>query len=167
MHDIKISSEYRALFNPAFCAVLLREASLSAERTAKVRGTESFSFCASFLILPAVLHEPIRRKLPKTVATSFATWLSSNPLLRSQFVSLAGITKEITRQGMLFGVSHGALSIEAGRLTPSGSMKLQLPEYESGATEMGECVRAAQFMGRWLPSAGNTTTVLALLGMRA
>ncbi|WP_308410851.1 MULTISPECIES: three component ABC system middle component [Burkholderia] len=167
MSDTRASAEYRALFNPAFCAVLLREACLGAERESKSRDVEPLSFAASFLVLPAVLHEPIRRELPKTIATSFATWLAENPLLRSQFASLARVTKDITRKGLLFGSTHGALSLAAGQVHAAGSMKIQVPELDEAKSEMGQCLRGAHFMGRWLALAGNTTTTLALIGMRA
>lgn len=167
MSETNVSAEYRALFNPAFCAVLLREACMGAETEAKSRQVEPLSFAESFLVLPAVLHEPIRRKLPKTIATTFAAWLAENPLLRSQFASIATVTKEITRQGLLFGATHGALSLEAGRVRAAGSMKIQLTDFDETNSEIGQCIRSARFTGRWLALAGNPTTLLTLLGMRA
>ncbi|WP_116313793.1 three component ABC system middle component [Cupriavidus taiwanensis] len=167
MSETKASVEYRALFNPAFCAVLLREACLGAERESKSRDVEPLSFAASFLVLPAVLHEPIRRALPKSIATSFATWLAENPIIRSQFAAVATVTKDITKNGLLFGATHGALRLDAGSVRTAGSMKIQAPEFDEANSDIGRCLRAARFMGRWLALAGNTTTTLALIGMRA
>jgi len=164
---MRVSAEYRALFNPAFCAVLLREACSGAEAESKSRHVEPLSFAESFLVLPAVLHEPIRRELPKTIATTFAAWLAENPLLRSQFASIAAVTKEITKQGLLFGSTHGALSLEAGKVRAAGSLKIQLSDFDEANSEMGQCIRSARFTGRWLALAGDPTTLLALLGIRA
>lgn len=167
MSKANASAEFRALFNPAFCAVLLREACMGAETEAKLRQVEPLNFAETFLILPAVLHEPIRRQLPRTVATTFAAWLAENPLLRSQFASIATATKEITRQGLLFGATHGALSLETGRVRAAGSMKIQLTDFDEASSEMAQCIRSARFTGRWLALAGSSTTLFALLGMRA
>lgn len=167
MNNTYASREYRALFNPAFCAVLLREACLGAESEANAQRISPLSFSESFLILPAVLHEPIRSKLPKTIATTFAAWLAENPLLRSQFASVATVTKEITRQGLLFGATHGALKLENGGVRAAGSMKVKSNGLDEASSEMGQCFRSARFVGRWLALAGNPITLFALLGMKA
>ena len=167
MKDSMVSPQYRALFNPAYCAALLHEACRGAQRESRTDQLGPLSFAACFLVLPTVLHRPIREALPKSISTSFATWVSEHPLLRSQLASMALVTKDLTSKGLLFATSHGALTLEHGHVRSSGSMRAAIFDKNEPSSEMAQCMRSAYFVGRWLALAGTTPTTLALIGMRA
>jgi hypothetical protein len=67
---------------------------------------------------------------------------------------------------ILFASVHGLISFSDGdRLLPS-PRPAALSRYLDEATqEVRDCVRRAEFVGRWFAAAGTPTTVMALWGV--
>lgn len=164
MNWVRRPVEEQALFNPAFGALLLWEAAIAAQHEAAARQDAQLHFATSFLVLPMVLHEPTRAALPASVATSAAAWLSDNPLMRSQISVAASVTKQFTKEALLFGANHGLFRIENGFLNAevNAIRPNQLAKVSKGDVHVSRL--AARFVGRWFALAGNANTVMTLFG---
>lgn len=62
-----------SLFDPAYCAVLLRQAVNGYQKTA-LRGLDN----AALMVSPVVLHQATRDLLPGTIATKLHFWASGS-----------------------------------------------------------------------------------------
>lgn len=148
----------RALFNPAFIALLLRRAAAGHQRDHH----RPLPLMLAFLVPPLVLHGPTRRALPP-LNTRLASWATRNPLLRAELAVRAPRLTPITRRALRFGVRHGLIEFEANGLSPGHTAS---PTGEPQTDDSAECLRAAELLGRWLPRTGSDVTVYALLGVR-
>jgi hypothetical protein len=147
-----------AMLNPALLASVIAAA---AEEYTRANGGAMPSSLA-FLVAPLVLHRGTREALPKRTSTHWTTWLSRNPVLRAGFPPRARSLAGPVRDGLRFGLAHGALSVTAsgglqGRLVPHAR-----PE-EIG--DMPAVLHAAGFVGKWLTKFDQPATAYALLGV--
>lgn len=152
--------EVAHLFNPAFCALILRHA---VKAYAKERG-DGMALGLAGLVLPVLLHGRTRDALPATTGALLHTWLQANPEVQ---VGLARRVRAIaphTREAALFGLQRGVLAVSDGLLTaPAIRLRAYTPLPES---EAEVSVRRAGFLGRWFAKSGSAATVLALWGLR-
>jgi hypothetical protein len=157
------SREERALLNPSFCANLLW---YGASGYAGVDGS-ALSFEEAFLVLPFVLHRETREALPRGTNTSLAVWLDDNPLVRGRIATRAQLLVPFTKEGMLFAGAHGFIHIKEGRVRANEAWKQVVNSLVRGSSdEVRECVKRAEFVGKWFAMAGSASTVLALMGVR-
>ena len=157
------SIEERNLLNPGFCATLLWHA---AQGYASERKTP-MAIEVSFLVLPFVLHLETRESLPRAITTSLPTWLSEHPLVRTRLGERAAMLRPFTREALVFGGSHGLLSISQDGVRAHDEMKKRVnAALKTTSDEVRECARRAEFLGRWLEKAGGPETVMALLGVQ-
>lgn len=157
------SIEERNLLNPGFCATLLWHA---AQGYASERNT-AMAIELSFLVLPFVLHGETRESLPRSITTSLATWLAEHPIVRTRLGERAATLRSFTREALVFGGSHGLLSLAQDGVRANAEMKKRVnAAVKLTSDEVRECAKRAEFLGRWLEKAGGTETVMALLGVR-
>lgn len=157
------SIEERNLLNPGFCATLLWHA---AQGYASERNTP-MAIELSFLVLPFVLHRETREGLPRNITTSLPTWLAEHPIVRTRLGERAATLRSFTREALVFGGSHGLLSLAYDGVRANAAMKRRVTAgLKPTSDEVRECAKRAEFLGRWLEKAGGTETVMALLGVR-
>jgi hypothetical protein len=157
------SIEERNLLNPGFCAMLLWHA---AQGYASERNTP-MAMELSFLVLPFVLHLETRESLPRNITTSLPIWLAEHPVVRMRLGERAATLRSFTREALVFGGSHGLLSLEQDGVRAKEDMKRRVnTALKLTSDEVRECGKRAEFLGRWLEKAGGTETVMALLGVR-
>lgn len=157
------TSEERALLNPAFCSQLLWQASLGYSLAVG----QGLPFEQAFVVLPFVLHSPTRAALPRDARTSLAVWLARNPLARGKIVERARLLVPFTREALIFGSVHRLLELAQGRVHSRSEWAGRLSAALDDATDDArDAAKRAEFVGRWLAKAGNSATVLALLGVR-
>lgn len=157
------SREERALLNPGFCANLLWHAAQGAASSAH----RALSFEESFLVLPFVLHRTTRQELPRSVRTSMAVWLDENPLSRGRVTSRARFLVPYTKEALLFGGIHGLLHIDGGAVHADSGWSVAVNKIvKESSEEVRDCAKRAAFIGNWFAGAGNSATVLALVGVR-
>ncbi|MCA1190017.1 MULTISPECIES: three component ABC system middle component [unclassified Saccharopolyspora] len=154
-------SETGALFNPAFCAVLLHKATKRYE----AKSSEGMPVTYAFLVLPCALHMPTREALPPTTAASMWIWLRSHPVLCMDFADRVRTFRGFTAAAIRYGIQHGALVGALGSLAP-GTL-LRRPRTLQPTQDWQACVRTAEFLGRWFGgTAADEATVLAQWGVR-
>lgn len=157
------SLEERNLLNPGFCATLLWHA---AQGHAVERNTP-MAIELAFVVLPFVLHRETRESLPRAITTSLPIWLSEHPILQIRLGERAASLRSFTREALVFGGSHGLLSLRQDGVRANAEMKRRVTTaLKDTSDEVRECAKRAEFLGRWFEKAGNTETVLVLLGVR-
>ncbi len=157
------SIEERNLLNPGFCSMLLWHA---VQGYASERSTP-MAIELSFLVLPFVLHGETRESLPRNVTTSLPTWLAEHPIVRMRLGERASTLRSFTREALVFGGTHGLLSLgEAGVRAKAEMKKRVAAGLKPTSDEVRECAKRAEFLGRWLAKSGGTETVMAMLGVR-
>ena len=157
------SIEERHLLNPGFCAMLLWQA---AEGYASERHLP-LAIEVSFLVLPFVLHKETRKCLPTNIRTSLPTWLAEYPIARARLGERASTLRAFTKESLIFGGSHGLLTIAQDGVRANANMKKRVnAALKATSDEVRDCAKRAKFLGRWLEKAGGPETVMALLGVR-
>ncbi len=156
-------AEERALLNPSFCSGLLWQASAGYDSSLHT----PLPFDISFLILPIVLQRETRESLPRTVRTSLAVWIDDNPLARLRVADRARVLASFTKEAMMFGGLHGLLELKGGAIAANQDWKKRIDDDLKDSTdEVRACAKRAEFVGKWLASAGTPGTVMAILGVR-
>ncbi|HLE57125.1 MAG TPA: three component ABC system middle component, partial [Rhodothermia bacterium] len=121
----------------------------------------------SFLALPFVLHRETRESLPRSIKSSLTTWLTEHPIVRTRLGERASALRSFTREALVFGGSHGLLSLSAEGVQANTEMKKRVTAgLKPTSDEVRACAKCAEFLGRWLEKAGDPETVMALLGVR-
>ena len=101
------------LFNPAYCALLLRHAVEGHHKTA-LRGLD---YAAAFMVLPVVLHKATRELLPGTISTKLHFWAQRHHEVRIGFAKRMQDMVPVTKEALLFGMQHEVLKLnEKGAL---------------------------------------------------
>ena len=157
------AQEEANLLNPPFCALIL---SLAVEDYAKTL-SDGMPYALAFLVLPIVLHKPTRELLPQRTTRALSSWLDEHEELRATFAERARALSPFVREALLFNLAHERLKLsEQGQLLV-GTKSRGFSSYVASATaEVKDCLTKAQFVGRWLTSAGNVPTIFALWGVR-
>ncbi|MBO0982095.1 three component ABC system middle component [Microbacterium sp. SD291] len=154
-------SETSALFNPAFCALLLNKACAAYEAKAEAAMPVTFAF----LILPSALHKPTRDALPGTTGSLMWSWLRNNPVILMDFADRVRTFRAFTGAAIGYGLQHTVLigspgSISAGNLG-------RRPRTLFPTSDWTDCVKAAEFLGRWIgASDADESTTLAHWGVK-
>ncbi|MGW0358533.1 three component ABC system middle component [Nocardia nova] len=157
----QFSREERALYNPAFTALIACRA---------VQGHE-FQYrqpCpVPVAVISAVmaLQPAVRRPMPKTLNSGLTRWLEENKAVKVAMTQNATAVATVVRPGLLLALHRDALRLgEEGRLTVTPG---RFTKTITGATDEIQAIqKAAYFLGRWLPSTGSLSTVMSLLGVR-
>jgi hypothetical protein len=153
--------EIAALFNPAFCAVLLRETTRGYHREAN----QGMPYPLVLLVLPIVLHKATRENLPGTTRTRLHVWLQNNPAARINFASRVRQFIPYTREALIFGIQHRVLITDDDGAFIHGQRRLSTLNWAEDS-EPEECRKQAGFVGRWFAQAGEATTIFAMWGIR-
>lgn len=161
--------EQRNLLNPAFCAVAVWHLARGYHAESTSLGLPSgLPLELAFVGSSLVLRGQTREQLPRTIATSLATWVLDHPLERSAVAKGAAMLRDTVREALIFGAQHGVLSLDGRLLNSNDGQKSTIAAYvRSSSDEVKECMRQALFAGRWMCKAGAPPTVLALLGVQA
>lgn len=160
-HPPLADSETSALFNPAFCAVLLNKACAAYEAKAGTAMPVTFAFIA----LPSALHKPTREALPTTTASSMWGWLRRNPIVLTDLAQRVRTFRPFTGAAITYGLSHAVLKGSIGSIA-SGAMNRR-PRTLFPTEDWTDCLKAAEFLGRWFGgSDADEATTLAQWGVR-
>ena len=156
-----LDSETSALFNPAFCAVLLNKACATYEEKA----AQAMPIMFAFLILPSALHKPTRDALPSTTAASMWSWLRTNPVLLMDFADRIRDFRAFTAAAVTYGLGQGVLVGSVGAIA-AGSIRRR-PRTLYPTDDWFACVKAAEFFGKWFGGSDtDEATMLAQWGVR-
>lgn len=153
--------EQARLLNPAFIAALLWA-------NAKGYGAvdeQGIPYPLSFVVIPVVLHKATRESLPRSTRTSLAAWLGENPHVHVRFAERAASLVPLVKEGLLFGVNGRLLDVSSWRIVAARRPRSMTGFLREASEEVADCVKKAEFVGKWFSSAGEYTTVMALCGV--
>lgn len=153
--------EVANLFNPAYCALVIRACSASYKQANGV----GLPFALSFLALPLVLHPMLSIHLPATARTKLHVWLQEKPEVKYAFPRRVLETNRYTREALHFGMAHRGLEItKAGRIVP-GKTKAK-PAVFSNNSSVSQAQLRAALVGKLFAQLDNATSVFAMFGVR-
>jgi len=158
--------EERNLLNPAFCATLIWHAAKGASENSNALRA-SLSFNEAFLILPLVLHQNTRESLPLRVSSSFPVWISANPLIVASLPERAKSLVPYTKEAIAFGSGGGIFRIEGQEIhiVSEHASSIRATMRRTSA-EVQQCMKKAEFLGKWFAYTGSQETIFTLLGVR-
>lgn len=154
-------AEEARLFNPAFCGELIGRAVCEHHRTRQA----ALSMATAFLVLPLTLHRPTREALPGRANTAFAGWVAEHAALLAELPERARRLRPVSREALLFALSHQLLALAGGELVP-GAEPIRLNARIAISTDEVNAARnAAGLLGRWFAGQGTQTAILQGMGI--
>lgn len=160
MTAVDLSREERALYNPAFTAVLSARAVQGYDKEYAAPCPLPVAVTAAVM----ALQPTIRAVLPATTGTGLMGWLDENDAVRIAMTRNAASLAAVVRPGLLFALQSRILHCHSGGLDP---VPRALAKTIKGDTEQSVAIQKAAFqLGRWLPSTRSLSTVLTLLGVQ-
>ena len=158
--------EERHLLNPAFCSSLLWAAARGAATKAGSHRA-SLSFFEAFLILPLTLHQKTSKTIPNIITSSLPVWVNSQPLIIASLPSRAKSLVRYTKEAIAFGGCYRLIEITAGQISSSAGFERSMNSMlRHSSEEVRECMKKAEFVGRWFVHTGAPETIFTLLGIR-
>ena len=149
--------EERANLNPAFLALLVRQAAAGYQEEAG----RALPVPLAFIALPVVLHRPTRGSLPR-ITTSLPVWLQDHQFLREGFAERARAISPAVREALIVALSSTVVRLVDGALEAG-----EEPRRPRRATAEARAIAArAHFVGRWLARAGDVATIYVLWGVK-
>lgn len=152
--------EQAHLLNPAFCGEILRRAIKSYNTNSK----QPFPYPLVFLILPVVLHRHTRENINLNTREQLHVWLQNNQSLRFGFAERARSLVSFTKEALNFLLQLDLIIINntaALQLTRKRTQQQNLPE----DSEIVDCFKKAEIVGRWYAKAGNAANVYTMWGV--
>lgn len=162
--------EQRNLLNPAFCAVTVWHLARGYDSESATLGMPASGLPIEFTFVGGsfVLRGQTRDQLPRTISSSLVTWVQDHPLERSAVAKGVVVLRGIVRDSLIFGAQHGLLTFNERRVIAEAGHARRISAYlRASSDDVRDCMRQANFVGRWLCKAGASQTVLALLGVQA
>lgn len=153
--------EIAHLFNPAFCALLVREGVLGFMEVSP----SGMPYPLVFLLLPIVLHKATRESLPVTVSTKMHPWIQQHQEARIGFSERCAAIAAYTREAILFAATGTFLAFTQEGTLHAPRLRLRRPTWPPDS-ESATCRQRARFVGRWLATAGDNATIFAMWGVR-
>jgi hypothetical protein len=154
------SPELAALFNPAFCSLLVYTGVAHYQKQDK----SGMPLPLAFLLLPVVLSSNLRETLPSTARTPFQLWLDREPQVKIQLAKRATNLAPITREALLFLVQRKRLALSGDRLLKVKVIK-GVTTLHSYAPELPPLVESVRILGNMFGKTNDAETVFASLGL--
>ena len=152
--------EVANLLNPAFGAIVLRDAVIAYGKAAD----GSMPFAVAFLILPLALHPATRQSLPKSTAALMHAWLEQNTALQADVVQRVRRMLPYTRESLVFALQHQFLAVNgSGRLV---NIRARMRDPFPDGSDPAACRGAAKFIGSWFGKVPDPSFLFSLWGMR-
>jgi hypothetical protein len=147
------------LINPAFCSELIRECVIAYRE----ESGNNLPFSLAILILPILLNSKIRSRMPKTKASTIHSWINENEDLKIGLSSQITNFLPFTRESIMFGIVHNAISIDdSGGL----ALKQRKGRLKSDDVEIKNCISKSALLGKLLHKSGSPLTIYSILGIK-
>ncbi len=158
--------EERHLLNPAFCSALLWAAARGAAARSSSTRT-SLYFFEAFLILPLVLHQKTRKTIPSNLTSSLPVWVNAQPLIVASLPNRARSLVPYTKEAISFGGCNRLIEVTEDKILSSPAAELSMKRMiRQSSEEVRECMKKAEFVGKWFAHTGSPETIFTLLGIR-
>lgn len=153
--------EEARLLNPAFIGATIWSC---ASGYASIQD-RALPYALAFVAVPVVLHKETRESLPKSINTSLASWLSRNTRAHVGFVDRSRALVPMINEAIIYSTNGSMLTLVDTHLIASDRPR-SISRFQREATdEVQDCIKKAEFVGKWFSRAGDYTTVMALWGV--
>lgn len=151
--------EVANLLNPAFCGEILRRCFYSYQK----HTNGYFPYPLVFLVLPIVLHKRTREMIKSRTKDQFDAWIHKHQEVRIGFAERAKQLIPITNEGLIFLLNSDSLEV-------TNNAKLLVKNYSPKKikedSEVSNCFKKSEIVGKWFAKSGNPTTIYTMLGVR-
>lgn len=154
------NSELAALFNPAFCSLILY-GGVTHHQKQDERG---MPLPVAFLLLPIILSANLRSALPSTARTTFHLWLDREPHVKIRLAKRAANLAPITREGLLFLLQRKRLLLSGERLQ-KGKIIKGLTTFADATQGLPDLLEGARILGTMLGKVDDVVTIFTSLGL--
>ena len=142
------------LLNPAFCGEVIRRAALSYNENA----SSTFPYAYSFLVLPILLHEETRNRLPKSTKSYLFAWVEMNDDLFYNFSKRARDMVPYTKESVMFLLQNEHIEIDStGGITVEKKRMKSIKNENMDEFEM--IMNRSKMLGKWLSKNTNVNSV--------
>lgn len=152
--------EVKNLLNPAFCGRVIYGTVSAYNKSAN----RDLPFPLVYLILPLILPRPIRIEINSR--TQLVNWVQRHQELIFNFGKRAGDLVEITNEAVELMLQTGYIILtdngELSKVITAGT----LSKTKHTDSEVTECLKKAEHVGRWFAGAGKVETIYISLGVR-
>lgn len=147
------------LINPAFCSEIMRVCVSAYKGESK----SNFPFALSVLVLPLILNNGIRERLPKNKSNTIHGWINENEDLKIGLANNITSFIPFTRETVMFAIAHNSLSIdESGNI----DVKPRREKFKTEDEEIKSCLKKAEIIGKIFSKSGNPLTIYSILGIK-
>jgi len=147
------------LLNPAFCGEVLKMCILEYQKINK----EGISFQLIFLILPLILNQDIRERIPSNSRKQFINWLEDNQIIKIDLPKSIKIMVPYTKESIMF-----LLMYETIRFKENGRIEVVQKRNKSTEekNEVTDCYKKAAVLGKLLAKAGSSQFIFTNIGIK-
>jgi hypothetical protein len=147
------------LINPAFCSEILRVCAIAY----KEESNSNFPFVLSVLVLPLILNNTIRKRLPNSKSNTIHGWINENEDLKIGLAKSISSYIPFTKETIMFAIAHNSLSIDE-----NGSLeaKHRRGKFKSDDMEINSCLKKAKVVGKIFSKSGSPLTIYSILGIK-
>lgn len=145
------------LVNPAFCGEIMRECVSAYKEESK----SNFPFALSFLVLPLILNNSIRERLPKNKSNTIHGWVNVNEDLKIGLANSINSFIPFTRETIMFAIVQNSLSIDE-----NGNIEIKPRQKKFKPEEIKSCLKKAVVIGKVFSKSGNPLTIYSILGIK-
>lgn len=142
------------LFNPAFCGEIIRVTAFSYNK----HSNNNFPFAFAYLVLPIILHEETRGRMPRSTRTYFFVWVEENDKLFFDFSTRTKNMVKSTKEALSFLLAYGRIDLtEIGEIITNNEKPKQ---YNSDDyKEYDEIIKKAMMLGKWLSTTSDVKSI--------
>lgn len=140
------------LINPAFCTEIMRECISSYKQEAN----NNFPFALTYLVLPLILNNRIRERLPKNKSNTIHAWINENEDIKIDLAKQITSFLPFTRETIMFALSQNSVEIsEHGDVVIKPRRRKMITE----DIEILSCLKKATILGKVLSKSGTPLTI--------
>jgi len=147
------------LINPAFCGEIMRVCASAYKQESR----NNLPFALSVLVLPLILNNGIRERLPKNKSNTIHGWINENEDLKIGLANSITSFIPFTRETVMFAIAHNSLSIdENGNI----DIKPRKKKFKTEDEEINSCLKKAEVIGKVFSKSGSPLTIYSILGIK-
>lgn len=146
------------LFNPAFCGEIIRATAKEYNK----HTNSKFPYAFAFIVLPIVLHNDTRKRMPRSIRTYFFVWVEQNDDLFFDFAKRTRSMVKYTKEALSFLLIHNKIQITENAeiiATDENVKKINKEEHQ----EYNDILKKAQMLGKWLSSTSDIKSIYSFL----
>ncbi len=150
------------LLNPPFISLIIAVSINSYKKHSK----NNFPLIFCFLLVPLILDNKMRKRLPRSISKKMAVWLDQEEN-RKTFLKIDILDyKPYVKEGIMFGIRNNFLKLDKNSNLISNNSTNKILKFFNKEDEAREILDKSNFFGRWLADSGEIHNILSLWGIQ-